>query len=335
MTARGVPPAPEVGSLMATSSSMRRVRKALCVVVFGAIPLVACTKFDAVALPMDASSVVDSAPDGAGSQDVDASDGPDATDSIPTAVFEFTGAAQTFIVPVDVDAVTVTAAGAAGNTDCYNGGRAGAPGAQVTATIKVTPGESLSIFVGGVGGKPGGVGGCPDGGAGGFNGGAPGGSAGPSQHYAGGGGGGASDVRRGGTLAERIVVAGGGGGSGGIGGLGGVGGGLVAPNGEPGFDDSLGGGGGTSTAGGAGGKRASYATADGEPGSLGAGGAGAPYKDSGGGGGGGGYYGGGGGGSGYGSAGGGGGSSFVVGGATDVSLQPGAHAGNGQVTIRY
>jgi len=81
-------------------------------------------------------------------------------------------------------------------------------GGSVKATIPVTPGEKLAIFVGGYGAT-----------AGGFNGGGTGGSTGGSGGN-GGGGGGASDVRQGGDrLANRVVVAGGGGGS--IGGAGG------------------------------------------------------------------------------------------------------------------
>ncbi len=61
--------------------------------------------------------------------------------------FGFTGAAQTYLVPEDVCAVTVTAAGA-------NGGSAeaaGGTGGQIEATFAVSPHESLTIVVGGHG----------------------------------------------------------------------------------------------------------------------------------------------------------------------------------------
>ena len=74
-------------------------------------------------------------------------------------------------------------------------GAVGGLGGQATSTVAVTPGEDLSVMVGGVG----------VGGNGGFNGGG-------SSLIAGGGG--ASDVRQGGShLEHRVVVGGGGGGA--------------------------------------------------------------------------------------------------------------------------
>ena len=122
-----------------------------------------------------------------------------------TQTFVFTGGPQLYVVPDGVTAINVTVKGGRGGTP-PSGGTGGA-GATVTATIAVTPGETLQVMVGGAGVA----------GGGGYNGGARG----------AGGGGGASDIRRPAfsttsscafTLscgaAERIVVAGGGGGGG-------------------------------------------------------------------------------------------------------------------------
>lgn len=113
-----------------------------------------------------------------------------------SATFSYTGAEQFFTVPDGVTSVDLDACGAQGGQyvpgassgvgDAGNGGRA-------LRTITVTPGEQLSIQVGGSGES----GGWNGGGIGGVN------------------GGGASDVRKGGTtLANRVVVGGGGGGGG-------------------------------------------------------------------------------------------------------------------------
>ena len=227
-----------------------------------------------------------------------------------TGIFAYSGEAETLVVPSGVTEVRVTATGAQG----YNGGLGG----TVTATIPVTPGEPLTVFVGGQGGT------APSSDAG-FNGGG-GGS---------GGGGGASDVRRGGTgLGDRIVVAGGGGGCP----LGGAGGGLIGgSSGQP----VGGGGGGTQVSGGIGGWNGSNGT-------FGVGGAGGPGPDlveTYGCGGGGGHYGGGGGGGFYpnpnlpiqiGSGfSGGGGSSYSAPGVSGVVHTQGDHPGNGQVTIAW
>ena len=102
-------------------------------------------------------------------------------------------------------------------------GAAGTPGlgARVTATLRVSPDETLLVHVGGQGGTA--VGATP--GRGGWNGGGDGGAAvdraDGRQGRAGSGGGGATDVRRSeGRLEDRVLVAGGGGGGGG-GGIGG------------------------------------------------------------------------------------------------------------------
>jgi hypothetical protein len=233
-----------------------------------------------------------------------------------TQTFDFTGGAQTFVVPDGVTRITIDASGAAGGRG--NLLATGGAGGRVTATIPVTAGETLTIRVGGSGGD-GGV----TGGAGGFNGGGAGSAAGGNS---GGGGGGASDVSRGATL---LVIAGAGGGGFGrafASPSGGNGGGTTGAAGVS--SGGGGGGGGTQAAGGAGG------AIGGANGSAGTGGAAAGD----GGGGGAGLFGGGGGGA---SAvlspggGGGGGSSFAAAGATNVAHTQGARSGNGQVSITW
>ncbi|MDH6255846.1 Ig domain-containing protein [Aurantimicrobium minutum] len=114
--------------------------------------------------------------------------------------FVYTGAPQLYVVPEGITSISVEVRGAqGGNAGNSNGGR----GATVTATIAVTPGESIQINVGGSGNH------------GGWNGG------GRGVAY----GGGASDIRRPAfstssscafdlncSATARILVAGGGGG---------------------------------------------------------------------------------------------------------------------------
>ncbi len=112
-----------------------------------------------------------------------------------------------YTVPTGVTAIGVDVIGAAGGTSYSNWGIGGA-GARVQGTLAVTPGQVLSIYVGGKGtngtssysssGTPGGVGGCTGGNAG---------------YYYGAGGGGSSEIRIG---SSRLVVAGAGGGGGSI-----------------------------------------------------------------------------------------------------------------------
>jgi hypothetical protein len=145
--------------------------------------------------------------------------------------FSYTGSEQYFKVPRGVTQLMVVASGASGPTASSSGcGHEGGSGGLVKATISVTPGEKLAVFVGGEGDSGSA---CGTSGKGGFNGGGNGGEGvSPSN---GTGGGGASDVREGGdTLLNRILVAGGGGGGGenlsygaGRGGAGAAG--LVAP----------------------------------------------------------------------------------------------------------
>jgi len=211
--------------------------------------------------------------------------------------FNYTGGPQTYTVPAGVTSLTVDAAGASGGG---NGGR----GARVQATLTVTPGEVLTLYVGGTSG----------GNAAGYNGGG-------AAINAGKGGGGASDVRRSATapstsLAERLLVAAGGGGGGGNGANGGAAG---APNGVDGGNS-----------GGSGGQGATQ-TAAGSGGSLGQGGAGTGPNYNYAGGGGGGYYGGGGGD--Y-FAGGGGGSSWVTpAGSSGVTMTGYYQGGNGVIVL--
>jgi hypothetical protein len=259
--------------------------------------------------------------------------------------FQYTGGEQTFKVPTGITDITITASGASGGGGYGYFGSHSAPGGlagQVKATISVTPGERLAIFVGGSGT------------VGGFNGG---GTSGPSYGV----GGGASDVRQGGDeLGHRVVVAagGGGGGSDGVclfttcgyspGGPGGDGG---RRRGEPGFNGQgsgagSGGGGGIQVAGGSGGAGGAP-SCEGSHGKKGAGGAAeASCIGALGGGGGGGYYGGGAGGGGasggtsiseYADSGGGGGagSSFAEKSATGVRMSTATVSGNGLVVISW
>jgi hypothetical protein len=277
--------------------------------------------------------------------------------------FGYTAGGQAFIVPAGVTQIVVETWGAQGGT-----GEALVPGQLTTSeapglggyarsTLSVTPGEELSVVVGGRGGSGNAAGGFFS--APGFNGGAPGsGGALATVRSAGGAGGGASDVRRGGFLPEhRVVVAGGGGGAGGgaavnpngpdnfvvPGGYGGDAGGLVGETSGPVGGTNFVAQGGRQDAGGAGGTSTGEASANGDAGVAFEGGdAGFATLDTpedgeriaGGGGGGGGWFGGGGGGAGVSpvlavGAGGGGGSSF------GQVTEPGVRAGNGLVRITY
>jgi hypothetical protein len=257
-----------------------------------------------------------------------------------TKTFFYTGAEQKFTVPTGVTSLTIAAAGAS-TTSAHAG--------LVKATIPVTPGELLAVFVGG----------APNGSAGGFNGGGNGGSV--SYYGSGGGGGGASDVRQGGhKLADRVVVAGGAGGSGGngtngfIGGSGAAGGGLRGGRGRQGegryasggYTGGNGGAGGTQHVAGIGGAGGIWIacgpfSGPGTDGALGVGGNGGgscpSCDEGGGGGGGGGYYGGGGGGSGSAGAGGGGaaGSGFAEARATNVRMLRGDGKGPAKIVISW
>ncbi len=229
------------------------------------------------------------------------------------------GSPQTYTVLSGVYSLSVVANGAAGGDGTTNGG---GQGGKVEGLLAVTPGQVLTIMVGGTPTAP----------ATGYNGG---GSGAGSPNFHSGGGGGATDIRQNGNaLTNRVIVAGGGGG-GNVGRTSGtqagVGGGLTGGAGG----SMMGGGGGTQSAGGAGG---SGSFRNGQAGSLAVGGDGFSRGFSTGGGGGG-YYGGGGGGEqndpDFGITGsGGGGSSYTdptyV---TSVTHTQGVQSGSGQIVI--
>lgn len=233
-----------------------------------------------------------------------------------TVTFNYTGAVQTYVVPPCVTQVVVNASGAQG------GGPNGGMGGNAVATIPVTPGNTLYVYVGG---QP-----TIQLGPGGFNGGGatlalP--CGGGSDGYPGGG---ASDVRSSTNINDRMIVAGGGGGGGWSSGLGGAGGGTNGSDGAASWIAGTHGKGGTQSAGGLGGYYTGNSQSAGS-GSLGQGGdAGPPNTYCTGGAGGGGYYGGGGG---YVSAGGGGSSYISYPGSTSTSTTAGTRSGNGIITI--
>jgi hypothetical protein len=248
----------------------------------------------------------------------------------------YTGAEQTYTVPAGADRLHIVATG--GNGRGSRGfGRGAAAGATIAvgAGAPVGAGSLLYVEVGGDG-DPVTIAGA---GRGGFNGGGDGGAGG---FVGGGGGGGASDVRTcsidvcgvtGDPAGDpRLIVAGGGGGTG-AGQYGGGAAGAPSPGGDgtP-YANSAGGGGAASNVGGTGGEGPGGSGLDGVAGIGGAGGT----TLGGGAGGGGGFFGGGGGGGntdGNGNgAGGGGGSSYAAPAATDVAFARGT-GGPAQVTI--
>lgn len=230
-----------------------------------------------------------------------------------SVTFSYTGAPQAFTVPAGVTSIDVDACGAEGGTRPISGpfsnllgNGPGGKGGRALQTLAVTPGEQLSINVGGSGAS------------GGWNGG--------GASDSGGTGGGASDVRQGGTALSDRVVVGGGGGGGGIylyytqGGplSGGVGGGLAGGGAFPGTQAGPG----------------TYPGYPARNGSLGAGGNGTPFQEtlltSGGGGG---LYGGAAGGAAVGEG-------FQLNGASGGSglgatFEPGVCEGDGSVTLTY
>lgn len=144
---------------------------------------------------------------------------------------------ETFTVPAGVTSISakVWGGGGGGGAGGSTGtGGAGGGGGYITATVPVTPGETLTIYVGG-------------GGSGGSN---------VANTGSGGGGGGYSSIYRGST---PLIITGGGGGGGGsriatIGGAGGAGGGTSGIAGSAVYtNNGGGGGGGTASAGGNGG----------------------------------------------------------------------------------
>lgn len=251
-------------------------------------------------------------------------------------IFNHTGSAQTFIIPPGIFSVSVECYGGSGGVG-GSANNSGGLGGFASGELAVIPGQTLNIYVGGVGtdrdfipfvSAPGG-----------FNGGGDGGFDGSGQAQIGGGGGGASDIRVNGTsLSDRVIVAGGGGGGGGgfLGpAVGGAGGGLIGTDGQT-FINGVGGTGGSQIGGGLASTLAFNAT----HGSVGIGGNGGTSANAwGSGGGGGGYFGGGGGTAtqphGAGHAGGGGGGSSYIGGVTSGVTITGVNTGHGQVIITY
>ena len=237
-----------------------------------------------------------------------------------TQTFNYTGSMQSWTVPAGVTVIQVDARGGAGG---FNGGIAGGMGGRTLASISVTPGQVIEIYVGQAGVNTAGSNPPVYNGGGGVFSYSSGGTAGT--------GGGGTDLRISPYgLANRLVIAGGGGG-GGYQHVGGHGGGLTGQDGVPfpSFPNS-GGKGGSQMSGGAQGVACCSCPAYTTSGSLGNGGNGAG-DGAGGGGGGGGYFGGGG--SCF--AGGGGGSSYAHPAATLVSHTQGFQTGDGQLIITY
>ncbi|WP_431854357.1 discoidin domain-containing protein [Azospirillum sp.] len=205
-------------------------------------------------------------------------------------LFDYTGADQSYTVPAGVTHVRTKERAAGGGTGGAGGGAVGGGAATVYAVIPVTPGEVLTVRVGGRGRwVNAGVATAPV-----FGGGGPCGTAGGNI---GGSGGGLAGIFRGGT---PLAVAGAGGGGDHYIGHGGPGG-LTGSNGtltSGGFGGATAATGGTPTSGGTGGTSPDGSTFNGTNGSSlkgGTGGSGSGPDPRGGGGGGGGLYGGGGG----------------------------------------
>ena len=250
--------------------------------------------------------------------------------------FAETGSLQTYSVPTGCTTLAITSVGASGGpssgyisgTNVYESG--GGLGGLVTASVTVTAGATLDVYVGGMGAK--GIASAHA--AGGYNGGGAG--AYDGALFGGGGGGGMSDVLISPYTfgpANLLVCAGAGGGAGldnivFNGERGGAGGSAVVNgSGGPGYSDGTG----TVTAYGSGGSQTAGGTGT-TNGSLGQGGNSAATAATNGGGGGG-YYGGG---TGLTAdfSGGGGGSSYVYGSASvTATYQQAVNAGNGYVII--
>lgn len=261
--------------------------------------------------------------------------------------FTYSGSVQNWTVPAGVTSIMIEAYGAQGESGVGGIVGIGGLGAMASGELSVTPGEVLSIYVGGSDG---------------FNGGGNPGVSGPNTS---GNGGGASDVRVApGTVNDRVLVAaGGGGGAGGPqgscasgpGGNGGNGGDIslggsgitgsgCGPGGTGGIGatDTMGGNGGTGNTncgdtGGSGINGVLAIGGNGGDGKIGCSG----FTGSGGGGGGGGFYAGGGGAGGAGggggawSGGGGGGGTSYVGGVINGTATAGLRSGNGEITITW
>jgi hypothetical protein len=266
------------------------------------------------------------------------------------ATFSVTNAKENFVVPAGITSIDVVVQGAGGGSGTSPTNNLGGRGAQVIATIAVTPGETLVIAVGAQGVNASG-------------------SAGTSLGGGGGGGGGSFVVRN--TGSAPLVVAGGGGGgmgnccgayatgidasttnngtsstagsnsvgSGGSAGNGGTSGGAFGAGAGGGFltdgtDGQNSGARGRSWANGMTGGTTTVACASyavGGNGGFGGGGA----ACSGAAGGGGGYSGGGGSGGSSNWGGGGGGGTYAINTASAVTISGGIQASNGSVTLTY
>lgn len=128
---------------------------------------------------------------------------------MPSVNFTYTGSEVSYVVPPNVTSLTCDVVGGEGG-DTNNGTTIQRlKGGRLVATLTVTPGETIYLFVGGRGNN------APSatvGGAGGLFG-ATAGAGGQIGGNGGGGGGGQSYIKRGGTaLSNRVLVAGGGGG---------------------------------------------------------------------------------------------------------------------------
>lgn len=133
-----------------------------------------------------------------------------------------TPGSYSFTVPATVTSLSISViggGGGAGGLDAGGQGNDGYPGAAITGTLSVNPGDTVDVIVGGGGGggenqasgTGGGVGGSSDANHAGGRGGNAGGS---GSSGAGGGGGGASVIYVNGNLAALAAGGGGGGGAG-------------------------------------------------------------------------------------------------------------------------
>ncbi|WP_296686944.1 glycine rich domain-containing protein [Flavobacterium sp.] len=246
--------------------------------------------------------------------------------TFPTMVpaFTFTGSDQTWEVPANITSILVEAYGAqGGNRDV-----AGGLGGKVQAIVKVTPGETLYLMVGG---QPSGTTAVYG------NGGNAGTNASSSTKQGAAGGGMTALFRTSVSMSNVLVVAGGGGGAA-TGRVGGNAGGLVGNVSVS--DTTRGGKGGTQSAGGAAGSALDTQITSPTSGLSGAGGTGGTINSvtwNSGAGGGAGFFGGGGGAGGgnyYGA--GGGGSSYVVPTNTaSIKHFTASNIGNGKMIIYY
>ena len=160
-----------------------------------------------------------------------------------TVTYTATGAAETFKVPAGVDSLTVRVDGASGGSALLGQQvlQAGGAGGRATGVVPVTPGENLTVVVGGKGQSRDLDASVADPAAGGYGGGGSGGESTSPFSSGGSGGGGGSFVCDG---DDALLLAAGGGGAPAATHLGGAGGGGGQP-GTNGADGDLGSGGGS------------------------------------------------------------------------------------------